>query len=117
MRSIGHIRSIFNAEKNSTPHKSVVKSDGDLGVRDFKQMDEAATIKIVVKVWGNGEVPWVRWMNSRCVKGRSMVEIKKKAIDSADWKAALAVKNKIARCARLSGVITWSRWAKGRRQC
>lgn len=54
------------------------KEEGGLGVRDFKALDEAATIKDTISLWENNNSAWARWMDARYIKGRGFEEIMKK---------------------------------------
>lgn len=78
-------------------------------------MGEASVGKEAMVIWENKGSPWRSWMNKRHVDGKSLDTNVKKGTNSADWKAILASRHKIRRCANL-GSINHIEW-KGRGGC
>lgn len=89
------------------------REEGGLGIRDFKTLNEAATIREATRSWEDGCSAWVEWVKQRYVKGRGLEEIESRQGDSTHWKAIIAAKPKIRKFISLGANGTYEWRGKG----
>lgn len=88
------------------------KSQGGMGVRDFKTTQLAAIVERVCRMW-EGDGIWSSWMGKRYIKERPLQMIEQKQGDSMIWKITLRQKEQIAKCVTLGAQNTKAWIGKG----
>lgn len=94
-------RFIWGAQKKVVWRSMIrTKSQGEMGVRDFRTTQLAAIVERACRMW-EGDGIWSSWMSKRYIKERPLQSIEQRQGESMMWKTMLRQKEQIAKCVTL----------------
>ncbi|GJS99190.1 RNA-directed DNA polymerase, eukaryota, reverse transcriptase zinc-binding domain protein [Tanacetum coccineum] len=88
------------------------KDQGGLGLKNLYVWNEVLLVKHLWNVAAKKDTLWVRWINVKILKGRSIWEISTKSNSSMGWKNILRLREKERKCVmwKLKNSTTVNEW-------